>query len=337
MGASMTETEIKIGLALAPILTAIATTALGILGLVVGDWRQRRTQAGRRKLALEEAGREVTFAKEWLAARKLVGDSPEEEQQATSHALAWLEQASARVAESNRTPVKQRPAITLRRLFLAYPMQSRAARLLRVAFYVCLSLAPIYVGPIAYQAGTPEVEVEWSLLVVVLCLMGGAMVLRAGALHAEDMKHHIEKATLRRAFLLYRFRRPAAKLVRFIFYIWVAFAILHLTSMINMAFVLGELGGRESPLSFKQFLFVNFGFFVGWVGWAVILRHWAVSLESRAGNDVSRLTTLDTPIDKVIEKGPVDLTGVELIGPDREASDVDPYREVSAGPDDRRA
>jgi hypothetical protein len=123
--------EIAITL-LAPIVTAV----LGVLGVAFGDWRQRRTEAGRRKLALEDASRQVSFAAEWLKASKLVADSPEAEQEATTRAAAWLEEASALVAASKPPPIDERPAITLRRLLLLYPLQRRAARVLRGAFYV---------------------------------------------------------------------------------------------------------------------------------------------------------------------------------------------------------
>jgi hypothetical protein len=121
--------EIAITL-LAPIVTAV----LGVLGVVFGDWRQRRTEAGRRKLALEDASRQVSFAAEWLQARKLVADSPEAEQEAATRATAWLEEASALVAASKPPPIDEKPTITLRRLLVLYPLQRRAARVIRGAF-----------------------------------------------------------------------------------------------------------------------------------------------------------------------------------------------------------
>ena len=88
-----TDQEINIALAA---VTPILTAALGVLSVIVGDWRARRTQAGRRKLAFEDADRQVTFAADWWNARKQLADSPEAEQQATARALCWLEQASTR-------------------------------------------------------------------------------------------------------------------------------------------------------------------------------------------------------------------------------------------------
>ena len=116
------DTDRLVNIALA-VVTPILTAGFGVLGLVVGDSRQRRTQAGRRKLAFEDASRQVAFAADWWNARKLLADSPEAEQQATTRAQAWLDEASAQVAESKHPPV-EKPTITLRRLLLAYPMQS---------------------------------------------------------------------------------------------------------------------------------------------------------------------------------------------------------------------
>jgi hypothetical protein len=62
-----TDQLVNIGLAIGtPILTAL----LGIIALAVGDWRQRRTEAGRRNLAIEDASRQVAFAAEWWNAWK---------------------------------------------------------------------------------------------------------------------------------------------------------------------------------------------------------------------------------------------------------------------------
>jgi hypothetical protein len=140
---SVSEQVINVAVTL---LVPILSAALGVLVLVVGDWRQRRTRAGRRKLALEDASRQVSFAAEWWNARKALADSPHAEQDATTRAVAWLEAASARAQESNRPSLDEEPAVTLRRLLLSYPLQSRAARVLRGAYYICLCSVPMLVG-----------------------------------------------------------------------------------------------------------------------------------------------------------------------------------------------
>ena len=203
-----------------PILTAIVTTALGILGLVVGDWRQRRTQAGRRKLALEDAGRQVAFAKEWLNARKLLTDSPEAAQQATDRAQAWLEEAAALVADSKPPPVDQKSRRS-RFVDSCLPTRCNAAPLgsfVSPSFSFFLSLVPYQIcsaisaalNPNAYGLQTYE-EYFTGDVVAVLSLMLLAMVFRFCAIRTEKPRPAREKrsrVTLRAAFLLYRFHRP---------------------------------------------------------------------------------------------------------------------------------
>jgi hypothetical protein len=116
----------------------IVTAVLGVLGIMFQDWRVRRTQAGGRKLALEEASRQASFAAEWWNARRLLADSPEEMREAAPRALAWLEEASALVMESRPPRVGERPPITVRRLLLLYSLQRRTAKIIRGFFYALL-------------------------------------------------------------------------------------------------------------------------------------------------------------------------------------------------------
>jgi hypothetical protein len=74
-------------------VTAIA----GILGVMLQDWRVRKSLAGRHKLALEDASRQVSFAIDWWNAKKLITDSPGAMQEVTKCADDWLEEASIRV------------------------------------------------------------------------------------------------------------------------------------------------------------------------------------------------------------------------------------------------
>jgi hypothetical protein len=129
------------------VVTPILTAGIGIVALAIGDWRERRSQAGRRKLALEDATRQVAFAADWWNASKLVDDhSPDAEQRAATRTQAWLDEASALVAEFHAPSVDEKSAITLRRLLLAHPMQHRGARVLRGTFYFCLGLVVLQVS-----------------------------------------------------------------------------------------------------------------------------------------------------------------------------------------------
>jgi hypothetical protein len=127
---------------LVPIVTAMA----GILGVMLQDWRVRKSQAGRRKLALEDASSQVSFAADWWNAKKLIADSPEVVQEAQKCVQDWLEEASARVIGSELPTARQRSPITLRRLLLFYPLQGRIANLIRGCFYVSLGVLISFVG-----------------------------------------------------------------------------------------------------------------------------------------------------------------------------------------------
>ena len=61
-----------------------STAGIGIVALVIG--RERRSQAGRRKLAFEDASRQVAFAAERWNASKLVASSPDDQERASARA-----------------------------------------------------------------------------------------------------------------------------------------------------------------------------------------------------------------------------------------------------------
>src|SRR5689334_5636452 len=84
------------------VVTPILTAGIGIVALVVGDWRERRTEEGRRKLAFEDASRQVEFATDWYNASKLI--VPDAQQLAAARAQTWLDEASELVAEWKPTP-----------------------------------------------------------------------------------------------------------------------------------------------------------------------------------------------------------------------------------------
>ena len=127
------------------VITPILTAGIGIAALVVGDWRERRTQHGARKLAFVEASRQVTFAEEWFNASKLI--APDAEQQAAARAQAWLDEASDLVAESKpQPPDEEKRSVTVRRLLLAYPMHRRSARVLRGFYWFFLGVVVLQVG-----------------------------------------------------------------------------------------------------------------------------------------------------------------------------------------------
>jgi hypothetical protein len=274
------------------VITPILTAGIGIGALVIGDWRDRRTQAGRRKLALEDASRQVAFAADWWNASKLIANSPDAEQQAAIRAQAWLEEASALVVESKPPPVDEKPAITFRRLLLAYPMERRGARILRALFYCCLGVVAFQVsGAMASALGRPDTlgipdyfsgGFIYGDLIAVAAVTVIAMALRFWSLRVEKSQPAAQPRshlTFRRALLLYRFHRLTASIARIIFWFWAALAIIVVIAAV--------LGAFDEPRLIPASLIG----LVAWVGWAIGLRYWAASLNERTATNANRASS----------------------------------------------
>ena len=262
------------------VITPILTAGIGIGALVIGDWRDRRTQAGRRKLALEDASRQVAFAADWWNASKLIAHTPEAEEQAAARARVWLDEASDLVAESKPPPVEDKPAISARRLMLAYPMDRRAARILRALFYATLGIVVFQVsGAVAAALGRPDTlgrpdyftgGLIYGDLIAVAVAMVIAMGFRFWALRAEDAEPGDHpRMTLRRAMLLYPFGRAGAKIARLVFWGWTILTVVVIVATAVTAF--NDL----------RLLPANAIALIAWVGWAVGLRYWAATMNER--------------------------------------------------------
>ncbi len=267
------------------VVTPILTAGIGIIALVIGDWRQRRTQAGRRKLSFEDASRQVEFAADWFKASKDI--APDAEQQAAARALAWLEEASDLVAETKPPPPsEEKRSVTVRRLLLAYPMKRRGARVLRGFYYFVLGLVIFQVsgalGSALGRADTLGVPNYFSGGMIYVDLLGIviyaliAMAFRSWSLRAEESLSADapqRRMTVRDALLLYRFNGIRAHIARIVFWFWVALTVLVLAAMVFTAV--------EDPRTIPSNLVV----LVAWVGWSIGLRYWAVSHSERAARE----------------------------------------------------
>jgi hypothetical protein len=271
------------------VITPILTAGIGIVALVIGDWRERRTQAGGRKLAVEDASRQVAFAAEWFNASKLIADSPDAQQRAVARAQAWLDEASELLAESKpQPPAEEKRSVTVRRLLLAYPMHRRGARVLRGFYYFFLGVVVLQVsgalGSAFGRTDTLGIPNYFSGGLIYADLIGIfmytliAMAFRFWSLRVEEsqaMAAPRGRMTLRRALLLYRFKRPRATIARFVFYCCVALTVLAAIATVVSTF--------DDP----RVLPSNLVSLVAWVGWAIGIRYWAVSLNERAAINAS--------------------------------------------------
>lgn len=251
---------------LVPIVTAMA----GILGVMLQDWRVRKSLAGRRKLALEDASRQVSFAVDWWNAKKLIADSPGAIQEVTKCADDWLEEASTRVIGSKPPAARQRSPITLRRLLLLYPLQGRAANIIRGFFYVSLAFLILGVGTVISDVLESNshhyLSGDFGGLVFVAIL---TLVFRFWAASAQNFNTGTRRTwprSLRRALLLYRLHSASASLIRIIFYAWVVFWGWQVLANVS--------GVQENMKLLPEVL----AFFIALIGLAVGLRYWAASL-----------------------------------------------------------
>jgi hypothetical protein len=273
------EQVIRIGLT---VVTPILTAGIGIVALVIGDWRERRTLHGVRKLSFEDASRQVEFAAGWFKASKEIDESPEGQQVAAAQARAWLEEASALVAETKPSPsTEKKRSITASRLLLAYPMHRRGARVLRGFYYFFLGVVVLQVSGAMGSAfgrtdtlGVPNYfsgGLIYADLIGVVLYTVIAMGFRFWSLRAEESQASAprDRMTVRRALLFYRFNGIRAKLARFIFHLWVLFTILVIVATV--------VSSVEDPRALPSNLLAM----IAWLGWAVGLRYWAVSLDER--------------------------------------------------------
>lgn len=263
------------------IVTPVVTAGIGILALVVGDWRERRTQTGRRKLAVEDACRQVGFAADWFNASKLIADSPDAHRQAAAQAQAWLDEAAELLTESTPPPSAEAPrSVTARRLLLAYPMHRRGARVLRGFYYFFLGVVIFqFSGALGAAFGrTDTLGVPnyfsggfiYADLFVIFLYTLITMGFRFWSLRVEESEvAAAPRMTIRRALLLYRFKGLRAVIARFVFHCWVALTVL--------IAVLTVVSAIDDP----RVLPSNLVAIAALVGWAIALRYWAVSKDSQ--------------------------------------------------------
>ncbi len=111
-------------------------------------------------------------------------------------------------------------------------------------------------------------------LIVPFIVLAVALLLLFSALHVEKSEPtaRYRRLTLRRALLLYRFKRPTAAIARTVFWFWTA-----LTILLAMTIVLSVF---DDP----RLIPANLAALVAFAGWAIGLRYWAVSLNERTAS-----------------------------------------------------
>ena len=277
---------------LVPVVAAVA----GILGVMFQDWQAQRSRAGRRRLALEDAHRQVTFAADWWNASKLLADSPEAVQEATACAAAWLERASAGVSGLEMPVVEEKRRITYRRLLLFYPLQGISANILRGIFYLFLATLTLGVGQtITDVLESPTLVAREDISPLVYSALT-ALIFRFWAVSAQNRrsgKRERQPGKLRIALLLYRLGGISASLVRIALYASVAVAIWWLFKTVDFPNDVKEL-----PHDITRVIVA--------VGLAVGVRHWAVSLGTARKIDETKRQQSSAPATQVTDSPSVE-------------------------------
>lgn len=175
---------------LVALLVPIVTGVVGAAGILTRDLYDSRSEMGRRKYAMDDATRRVTFAAEWWKAKQALGSTPDDEA-ARAIAESWLEEATSLVSEAALHPPR-RPepnrSVT-RRILLAYPFQRWTARLLRVAYYLLLAFAALSAFGALAMTGSPDIKFGGavSMTIGVLIFYGLlALGIRAWAVSIEN-------------------------------------------------------------------------------------------------------------------------------------------------------
>jgi len=175
----------------ATVLVPVITAIIGALGVLWQDWRQRRSLAARRKLAFEDAIRQVSFAEQWWRAKQSIAPSSSDSgQDTTADPLSFLDNALRLVKSVEQPRFDQDARPLLRRLLLLYGFQRRAAKMLRVAFYLLLMVitvtALVALGNVlAGDADTTRESLAWQLIFAIVFAVV-TLVIRFSAVSIED-------------------------------------------------------------------------------------------------------------------------------------------------------
>lgn len=264
-----------------PLLVPVITVVVGAAVAAFQDRQHRRSQAGRRKLTLEDARAQVAFVSEWLQATRALGQSPAE-QEAAHRADAWLTEASQRVAANPAPQPRTDLPGAWRRFLLAYPLRSTAARAARAAFYLVLGWTPIVLGAGASNLvmslrGFAGYNLAIAAAAVVIAISFRAL---AVAIERHQARHEEKGAParglFRTALLFYRLEAPAARWGRLATYlILVTFLVYVIRYLVLLA---------RYPVPVSRYLPLTIGTALALLAAVVGVRSWTLHLERQRGH-----------------------------------------------------
>lgn len=238
------------------VLVPIVTPVIAAIVVTVRERRARRSNIGRRKLALEDARDQVAFVNDWWNARRAIdvseGPGSPSSQEAEQLARAWLDRASALVADNELVLTPAAGPRFARRLALLYQFRSTAGKVVRVVFWICCGLTVIVIGlTISQWIGARDVLVTPSTdplagQVTVFVVVAGVVILPATVLSrflavlvdnyaARPVEPNRRSYSFPREVLLLRpLRGRAAGTVRALFYLSLLGVITYVTFSIQV-------------------------------------------------------------------------------------------------------
>ena len=176
----------------ATVLVPVGTAIIGALGVLWQDWRQRRSLAARRKLAFEDAIRQVTFAEQWWRAKQSIAPpSGDSGQDTTADPLSFLDNALRLVKSVEQSTFDRASQPLTRRLLLLYRFHRRSAKILRVVFYLLLAfitvIALLALGNVLAgdTSSTTRANLAWELIFAIVFAVV-TLVIRFSAVSIED-------------------------------------------------------------------------------------------------------------------------------------------------------
>lgn len=253
------------------LLVPVVAAVVGTLAIAFQDWRVRRSLAGKRKMAFEDALRQVTFAGEWWKTTgALLGPSSEALPEARARATAWVDEASALVAQVGALRLPEPDRVSpIRRLLLLFPLRGWPAKVARVAYFMSLGWWLIEVGEtMTNWLLEPENRGSWIFIRIIQPAIV-ALILRAVALSfggAEDKPGG--------ALLLRRLHGRPAVVVQLLFF--TSLVLAYVQTMVFIQDVADFRTGAPEELARLMVL----------VAVALGLRSWALWIETTRPDSV---------------------------------------------------
>ncbi|QDO37858.1 hypothetical protein FNV62_06370 [Streptomyces sp. RLB3-17] len=110
---------------LVPVVTAIA----GTVSVLLENRQARNSLTASRRLAFEDASRQIAFTVEWWQAQQLLSTTPQTLQDAEATARGWIDQAATLASEAGRSHLDtDPPSASPSRVLLLYRFHRRAAK-----------------------------------------------------------------------------------------------------------------------------------------------------------------------------------------------------------------